>query len=127
MYVCIVRQQPLSVRVVEVRAVVYGGLLRWGSAEHFGPPGVEVRVEMYDADGTVGLVDGAEKGECNGVVASEGYDAGECPFVLGWADLLGIGGGCAHEEVVVTVLDLLDCVGVVVAGDVLLVFRFNCL
>lgn len=53
------------------------------------------------------------------MVAPEGYDAGECPFVLGWADLFGICGGCPHEEVIVTVLDLLDCVGVVVAGYVL--------
>lgn len=59
MYVRIVRQQPLPVRVVEIRAVVYGGLRGGGSAEDFGPPGVEVRVEVYNADRTVGLVDGA--------------------------------------------------------------------
>ena len=111
-------------RVVEIRAVIYGGLRRGGSAEYFGPPGVEVRVEVYNADGTVGLVDGAEKGKRDGVVAAEGYDAGECPFVLGWADLFGIGGGCAHEEVVVTVLDLLDCVDVVIAGDILSVLAW---
>lgn len=113
--------------MVEIRAVVYGGLLRRCSAEYFGPPRVEVRVEVYDADGTVGLVDGAEERERDGVVAAEGYDARECPFVLGWADLLGIGGGCAGEEAVVALLDLLDCVGVVVAGDVSSVLRFNSL
>lgn len=58
-YVCVVRQQPFPVRVVEVRAVVDGCLGRRGSAEDFGPPGVEVGVEVDDADGAVGFVDGA--------------------------------------------------------------------
>ena len=62
MYVCVVRQQSLLVRVVKVRAVVDGGLGCRGSAEDFGLPGVEVGVEVYDADGSVGFVDGAEEG-----------------------------------------------------------------
>ena len=62
MYVCVVRQQSLLVRVVKVRAVVDGGLGCRGSAEDFGLPGVEVGVEVYDADGAVGFVDGAEEG-----------------------------------------------------------------
>lgn len=61
MYVRIIRQQSFSVRVVEIRAVVYGGLRRRGSAEDFGLPGVEVRVEVYDTDGTIGFVDGAQE------------------------------------------------------------------
>ena len=116
-YVRIVRQQSLSVRVVEICAVVYRGLKRRGSAEDFGLPGVEVRVEMYDADGTVGFVDGAQERERDGVVAAEGYDAGQGLFVLCRADLFCICGRCAHEEAVVTFFDLLDCIGIVVAGD----------
>lgn len=59
MYVRIVRQQTLPVRVVEICAVVDGGLWRGGPAEDFGPPRVEMGVEVDDADGTVGFVDGA--------------------------------------------------------------------
>lgn len=50
------------------------------------------------------------------MVAAQGYDAGEGLFVLGGADLFCIRGRCAGEEAVVTVFDLLNCVGVVVAG-----------
>ena len=103
-------------RVVEVRAVVYRGLRGRGSAEDFGPPGVEVGVEVDDADGSVGFGDGAEEGQCDGVISAEGYDAGEGLFVLGGADLVRIRGRCAHEEAVVPFFDLLDCVGIVVAG-----------
>ena len=116
MYVCVVRQQPFPVRVVEVRAVVDGGLGRRGPAEDFGPPGVEVRVEVDDADGAVGFVDGAEEGQRDGVVAAEGDDAGEGLFVLRRAHLFCVGGRCSHEETVVTFFNLLDCIGVIVAG-----------
>ena len=117
MYVRVVRQQPLAVRVVEVCAVVDRGLRRGGSAEDFGLPGVEVGVEVDDADGAVGFVDGAQEGERDGVVAAQGYDAGEGLPVLSGTDLLCVRGGRAHEEAVVAIFDLLDCVGVVVAGE----------
>ena len=48
--------------VVEVRPVINGGLNRGGSAEDFGLPSVEVGVEVDDADGAVGFVNGAEEG-----------------------------------------------------------------
>ena len=126
MYVCIVRQQSLFVRVVEVRAVVDGGLGCRGSAEDFGLPGVEVGVEVYDADGAVGFVDGAEEGQRDGVVAAEGYDAGEGLFVFGGAELFCVCGRGAHEEAVVTFFDLLDRVGIVVAGSVSVLGSSNC-
>ena len=107
-------------RVVEVRAMVYRGLKGRGSAEDFGPPGVEVGVKVYDADGTVGFVNGAEEGKRDGVVATEGDDAGEGLLILGRALLFCICGRCAHEETVVAFFDLLDCVGIVVAEDVLM-------
>lgn len=119
MNVRVVRQQSLPMCVVEIRAMVHRGLFRRGSAEDFGLPRVEVRVEMYDADGTVGFVDGAQEGERDGVIPTEGYDAREGPFVLGRTLLFCICGRCTHEKAVVTFFDLLDCVGVVVAGDVL--------
>ena len=101
--------------MVEVRAVVYRGLRGRGSAEDFGPPSVEVGVEVNDADGSVGFGDGAEEGQCDGVVSAEGYDAREGLFVFGRADLVRIRGRCAHEKAVVPFFDLLDCVGIVVA------------
>lgn len=125
-YVRIIRQQSLSVRVVEVRAVVYGGLKRRGSAEDFGLPGVEVGIEVYDADRTVGFVDGAQEGQRDGMVAAQGYNAGEGLFVLCRADLFCICGGFAHEEVVVTFFDLLYCVGVVIAEDMSVVRLIRC-
>lgn len=105
--------------MIKIRAVVYRCLSGRGPAEDFGLPSVEVGVEVYNADGTVGFVDGAQEGKRDGVVATEGNDAREGFFVLGWADLFCICGGCAHEEAVVTFFDLLDCIGVVVAGDML--------
>ena len=49
------------------------------------------------------------------MVATKGYDAGQCLFVFRWAHLFCICGGLAHEETVVAFFDLLDCVGIVVA------------
>lgn len=46
-------------RVIEVGAVVYGGLGSRGTAKDLGLPRIEVRVKVYDADGTVGVGDGA--------------------------------------------------------------------
>ncbi len=65
----VVGQQALLAGVVEVGAVVDGGLFTWGAAEHAGFPGVEVGVEVDYGDGAVGFVDGAEEGEGDGVVA----------------------------------------------------------
>ena len=102
--------------MVEVRPVVHRGLRGRGSAEDFGPPGVEVGVEVDDADGSVGVGEGAVEGQRDGVVSAKGYDAGEGLFIFGGADLVRVRGRCAHEEAVVPVFDLLDCVGIVVAG-----------
>ena len=63
--------------MVEICAVVDGGLFGGCATEDFGAPGVEVGVEVDDADGAVGFVDGAEEREGDGVVTSEGDDAWE--------------------------------------------------
>ena len=95
----VVGQQAFFVGVVEVRAVVDGGLFRGRAAEDFGSPGVavdledeqereeermgwvenvQVGVKVDDADGTVGSCDAAEERQGDGVVAAEGDDSGEC-------------------------------------------------
>ena len=111
--------------VVEIRAVVYRCLFCGCSAEYFWLPGVEVRVEVDYGYGAVGFVDGAQEGERDSVVAAERYDAREGLFVLCGANFFCICGGCAHEEAVVAVFDLLDCVGVVVAGGYVSVVLFE--
>ena len=72
--VAVVGQQALLVRVVEIGAVVDGRLLGWCPAKHFGPPGVEVAVEVHDRDGPVGGGHAPEQGEGDGVVAAQGDD-----------------------------------------------------
>ena len=116
MDIAIVGQQPLLMRVVEIRAVINGGLFGGRPAEDLGSPGVKVRVEVDDADRAVGGGDGAEEGQRDGVVTTEGDDAREGFTVLGRTEFVGIGGGAAHEEGVVALFDLLDGVGVVVAA-----------
>lgn len=114
--ICIVRQQALLVCVVEVGAVIDGGLLGRSTAEDFRFPGVKVRVEMNYANGAVGFVDGAEEGQRDGVVAAEGDDAWEGFLSERGAGEGGGGHGCSHQEGIVAIFDLLDCVGVVVTS-----------
>lgn len=66
----VVAQQAFLVRVVEVGAVVDGGLLGGAAAEDLGPPGVEVRVEVDDRDGACV---GGELAGCMGGVKGEVY------------------------------------------------------
>ena len=71
-------------------------------------------VKVNDADGSVLAVDGAEKGECNGVVTSKRNQTRKCLALLRWARLVGVCVGRAAQEEVVALLDLLECVGVVI-------------
>ena len=116
MDVGVVGEEALTVGVVEVRAVVDGGLGGGAAAEDGGAPGVEVGVEVDDGDGAVGGVDAAEEGEGDGVVAAEGEEAGEGFTRLGGAGEVGGGGGGAGQEGVVAGFDLREGVGVVVGG-----------
>ena len=111
----IIGQQPLLMRVVEVRSMIDGCLLGRCAAENFGPPGVKVRVEVDDADGAVSASDGAEEWERDGVVATEGDDAWKSFAFLCGPNLFGVGHRIAHEESIMAFFDLLDSVGVVVA------------
>lgn len=63
--------------VVEVCAVVDGGLIGGRAAEDFRSPGVKVGVEVDDGNGTVGSCDGAEERKSDGVVAPQGDQSGE--------------------------------------------------
>ena len=78
---------------VEVRPVVDGCLLAGGAAEDFRLPGVQVRVEVDDADGAVGFVYAAQQGQCYGVVASQGYYPRQGLAGLGDAGFFGGGVG----------------------------------
>lgn len=69
---------------------------------------------MNDADGAIGFVYGAEQRERDRMVTAQGDDAGEGFAFQCRANFVCIGLGAAHEEIVMTVFDLLDGVGVVI-------------
>lgn len=83
-------------RMPEIRSMVYRSLLGRCAPEYFGSPGVEVRVKVDHADGTVCSIYGAKEGERDGVVAAEGYEAGEGFFLEGGANFCCVGHGGAH-------------------------------
>lgn len=116
MNVGIVPQQAFLAGMVEVSAMVDAGDLGRRASEYFRLPGIEMRVEVDYGDWTVDFVDGAENGEDNSVVATKGDDARVSFALEGGAGLVGVGSGRPGEESVVAVLDLLDCVFVVVAN-----------
>lgn len=113
--VCVVLQESLHGSVVEVCSVVNGRSLGWGTTKDLGLPCVEVAVEVDDGDRSVGPIQTAEDGESDGMVASEGYDAGECLSGLGEAFLVGICEGPSHEDAVVAFFYLADGPFVVVS------------
>ena len=71
---------------------------------------------MNDADGAVGFVYGAEQRERDCMVTTQSDDAGEGFAFQCRANFVCVGLGLAHEELVMAVFDLLDGVGVVIAG-----------
>jgi hypothetical protein len=119
MDVGVVPQQSLLGGVVEVRAVVDAGLLAGCSTEDFGLPRIEMGVEVDDGDWTIGAVDAAEERQGDGVVASQGDDAGEGMSFLADAQGGGVRGGGTLQDAVVAFFDLLEGVGVVVAGSLI--------
>jgi hypothetical protein len=115
--IAVVGEQAFLGSPVEVGAVVDGGLLGRRATEDLGLPGVEVGVEMDDADGAVGAVDTAEKWESDCVVTAQGDEARQGAARLGHTGLGGGREGLASEESVVALFNLLQRVGVVVGGD----------
>lgn len=87
-----------------------GGMLwRWWEC-------VQVAVKVDDGYGTVFAVDGAQQGESDGVVTSQGDHTGKCFAVLRGTGLVGVGVGCPAQKEVVALLDLLKGIGIVVSG-----------
>jgi hypothetical protein len=60
--------------------------------------GLQMGVEMDDRDRTVFAVDGAEEGECDGMVTSEGDQAGKCLALLRGTGLVGMCVWSAAQE-----------------------------
>ncbi len=73
-------------------------------------------VEVNDTDWSIVAVDGAQKGKSDGVVTSKSDQTREGGSLLGWAGLVCMGVGCAAQEEVVALFDLLECESVVIAG-----------
>ena len=113
----VVGEQTFLSSVVEVCTVVDAGDFAGGATEDLGLPGVEMRVKVDDGDGTISTVDGAEEGESDGVVTSEGDDSWEGFAVLGWSFLLRVGGRFAGEDCVVAFFDLVKGPGVIVSVE----------
>lgn len=82
------------------------------------PTGVEMAVEVNHGHGAVGTVDGAQQRQGDGVVAAEGDDTGESAALDGRASLVGVSGRRAGQEVVVSLLNLMQRPGVVISGRV---------
>lgn len=72
-------------------------------------------VKVNHRDGAVGTVDGAEKGEGDGVVTTKSDETRERPALHGGASLVAIRGRAARQEVEVSLLDLMKGPGVVIA------------
>ena len=71
---------------------------------------------MNDADGTVGFVYGAEQRERDCMVTAQSNDTGERFAFQCGANFVCIGLRASHEELVMTIFDLLDGVGIVITG-----------
>ena len=72
---------------------------------------------MNDADRTVGLVHGAEQGERDCMVTAQSNDTGKGFAFQCGANFVCIGLRASHEELVMTIFDLLDGVGIVITGE----------
>jgi hypothetical protein len=107
MDVSIVSEQTFLSSVEEVSAVVDGGLLAGRTAKDLGLPGVEMAVEVDDADGTVMAIDRAKKRESDGVIASKSNQAGQRGALFGWTRLISMSVWCAAQKLAMAFLNLL--------------------
>ena len=69
---------------------------------------------MNHADGSISFVHRTEEGKRDGVVTAEGDDTRQGLLLERRAWSRGVGHGGPHKELVVTVLDLLNSIGIVV-------------
>ena len=102
--------------MVEVSAVVNGGLLGWRTTEDFRLPCIEMGVEVDDSDRAICTVHAAKKRKGDGVVAAQGDDTRESLALLRRTRCTGVGGRLTHEDAVVALLDLMNSPGIVVAA-----------
>ena len=72
-------------------------------------------VEMNDCDRPIRLVDAAEQRQRDGVVTTQGDDAGEGLSVDRDTRLIGISVRLPHQELIVPLLDLANRPGVIVS------------
>ena len=107
MDVSVVSEQTFLGSVEEVSAVVDGGLLAWRTTKHLGLPGVEMAVEVDDADGTVMAVDRAKKRKSDGVIASKSDQAGQRGALFGRTRLISMSVWCAAQKEAMAFLNLL--------------------
>jgi hypothetical protein len=107
MDVSVVGEQTFLGGVEEVSAVVDGGLLAGRTAKDLGLPGVEMAVEVDDADGTVMAIDRAKKRESDGVIASKSNQAGQRGALFGWTRLISMSVWCAAQKLAMAFLNLL--------------------
>lgn len=107
MDVSVVGEQTFLGSVEEVSAVVDGGLLAWRTTKHLGLPGVEMAVEVDDADGTVMAVDRAKKRKSDGVIASKSDQAGQRGALFGRTRLISMSVWCAAQKEAMAFLNLL--------------------
>lgn len=78
MNVAVIGKETFLRSPIEVRTVVDGSLLGRCTAEYFGFPSVKVGVKVDDADGSIGSVDGSEKWQSDGMIATKRYDSRQC-------------------------------------------------
>jgi hypothetical protein len=135
MDVAIVAKKALLGGVVEVGAVVDGCDFRRGTAEDLGAPwaslyqytcvlhktrkerrhtSIKMRVKVNDAHGAISTVDRPQQRQSDGMVTAKGDDTGQGLAILSRTLLLGVRHGLAGEDAVVTLLDLVEGIGVVV-------------
>lgn len=129
MDVCVILQQALHSRMVEVSAyrakdacqrnlsntilcrvltVVDGCHLARSTAEDLWLPRVKVTVEMDDGHRSIRAVHAAEQRQSDGVITAHGDNTREGLVFLRESRLVSVSGRVAHEDAVVAFFDLVD-------------------
>lgn len=114
MNVAVVSQKTLLRGVIEVSAVVNAGLLSGCSTKNFWPPGVKMRIEVDDRNGTICAVHATKQRKGDRVVAAQCDHARESPALERRTDLARVGCWCPHHNAVMALFDLVDGPGIIV-------------
>ena len=80
---------------------------------------LQVAVKVNDADRSIGFIDAPEKRQSDGVIASQSDDPRQSLPSLGNAFLACVGRWSAHQNAIMPFLDLLNRIGIVIPGLVL--------